>query len=261
MLQELIQKQLMQIEKNNEVQILYACETGSRAWGVPSPPSDYDVRFIYIHRIEWYVSITDKRDVIELPADALLDINGWELRKALRLLRKSNPSLLEWLSSQIKYRCNEKFFEQLWKISEAVFSPRTCCHHYLQMAKRNQCQFLRKKEVQIKKYFYVLRPLFACKWMEAYRTFPPMLFQYVLKQLLEPSSLKQEINQLINWKIIGKETARHTDFPLIDEFINSELQRLSVVVAQMKHQPSDRTNDLDTLFRQTLADVWKKPIK
>jgi predicted nucleotidyltransferase len=98
-----ILEELKRIEKEEGVRILYACESGSRAWGFPSKDSDYDVRFIYIRPVDWYVSIYDKRDVIERPISDMLDINGWDLRKALNLFRKSNPPLLEWLKSTMPF--------------------------------------------------------------------------------------------------------------------------------------------------------------
>ena len=100
---------LKEIEARHGVAILYACESGSRGWGFASQDSDYDVRFIYQNPRNWYLSIDEKRDVIELPINDELDINGWDLRKALRLLRKSNPALFEWLSSPIVYRQDEEF--------------------------------------------------------------------------------------------------------------------------------------------------------
>jgi uncharacterized protein len=98
-----IQACLSDIEKTHQVKIIYSCESGSRAWGFPSADSDYDVRFLYLHPVDWYLSIEDKRDVIEVPIKNKLDITGWDLRKALQLFRKSNPPLLEWLGSPIVY--------------------------------------------------------------------------------------------------------------------------------------------------------------
>ena len=99
----LISSRLTEIESENKIKIVYACESGSRAWGFPSANSDFDVRFIYIRPVEWYLSIDEKRDVIEHPINEQLDINGWDLKKALQLLRKTNPPLLEWLGSPIIY--------------------------------------------------------------------------------------------------------------------------------------------------------------
>ena len=94
-MQALILEKLDAIEAEHGVQILYACESGSRGWGIASQDSDYDVRFIYCHRRDWYLAVGEPRDVIELPINDVLDINGWDLRKALQLMRKSNPTLLE----------------------------------------------------------------------------------------------------------------------------------------------------------------------
>ena len=71
------------------VRVLYAAESGSRAWGFASPDSDHDVRFIYAHERDWYVSLWEDRDVVERGIDEkLVDLAGWDIRKALRLLLK-----------------------------------------------------------------------------------------------------------------------------------------------------------------------------
>src|SRR4051794_14574214 len=95
---------LLAVEHEKDVRVLYACESGSRAWGFASRDSDYDVPFLYVHERDWYLSVDDRRDVLEYPLRDELDVSGWELRKALRLLRKSNPPLLEWLNSPMVYR-------------------------------------------------------------------------------------------------------------------------------------------------------------
>ena len=102
-----IQTQLRRIEEEESIKILLAVESGSRAWGFASPDSDYDVRFIYIRRMEDYLKLEKVRDVIELPMDDVLDMNGWDLQKTLRLLYKSNPTLFEWFSSPIVYQETE----------------------------------------------------------------------------------------------------------------------------------------------------------
>jgi len=113
---------LREIERAHNVTILYACESGSRAWGFASPDSDYDVRFVYVHRPAWYLTVDPGRDVIELPITDELDINGWELRKTLRLLRKSNGTLLEWLHSPIVYQRKEPWVEELKGFAYAHYS-------------------------------------------------------------------------------------------------------------------------------------------
>jgi len=110
-----IERRLNAIESDYGVKVLLACESGSRAWGFASDDSDYDVRFIYIQPTSWYltVDLEDRRDVIETPIEGVWDINGWELRKALKLFSKSNPPLLEWLQSTINDAGNRAFSRSL----------------------------------------------------------------------------------------------------------------------------------------------------
>ena len=164
-MEKVILKNLYKIEKENKIKILYAVESGSRGWGFESTDSDYDVRFIYIHMPEWYLSIQDRRDVIEIPIDNLLDINGWDIRKTLILYNKSNPTLLEWLSSPIIYMEHGFLIKKLKELVNYYFSSKSCIYHYLHMARGNYREYLKGDVVKIKKYFYVLRPIMACMWV------------------------------------------------------------------------------------------------
>ena len=149
------------IEREEGVRVLFACESGSRAWGFASPDSDYDVRFVYVQPRDWYLSIGDQRDVIERPIVDLYDVSGWDLRKALRLFRKSNPPMLEWLGSPIVYRERTTAAASLRRIAARSFSPRACAFHYLHMARGNYREYLQADALPLKKYLYVLRPLLA----------------------------------------------------------------------------------------------------
>lgn len=77
-IEEVIQEKLREIELRENVKVLYAVESGSRAWGVASPDSDYDVRFIYVRNQKDYLRLDEVRDVIEWQLDEVLDINGWD---------------------------------------------------------------------------------------------------------------------------------------------------------------------------------------
>ena len=149
-----IESKLRHLEQEEKVCIFYACESGSRAWGFPSADSDYDVRFLYIHHKNWYLSIDDKRDVIELKNSDLIDISGWDIRKALKLLRKSNPPLLEWLQSPIVYQQRLDIVEKIRKLIPEYYSSKSCLYHYLHMAEGNFREYLKGEIVWIKKYFY-----------------------------------------------------------------------------------------------------------
>lgn len=163
-----IQSRLDRIEREHAVHILLAIESGSRAWGFASPDSDFDVRFIYAHQPDWYLSIETRRDVIELPIEGDLDINGWDIRKALQLLCKPNPVLLEWLASPIVYRQTPWMVARLNALADAAWHRPAALHHYMRLAQGSLAGFIEGREtVILKKYFYALRPALALVWLGA----------------------------------------------------------------------------------------------
>ncbi|HEY9133122.1 MAG TPA: nucleotidyltransferase domain-containing protein [Dyella sp.] len=173
---EAIQAAIDTVEHECGVRVLYAAESGSRAWGFASPDSDYDVRFVYAHPRDWYVSVFEQRDVIErmLPGD--LDVSGWDLRKALRLSSKCNLAFNEWFGSPIVYRQDEAFAADIRAVNEACFQPARALYHYLSMARGTYADYLGSEQVRIKKLFYFLRPILGCRWIEQARTQPPTRF-------------------------------------------------------------------------------------
>ncbi|WP_106766762.1 nucleotidyltransferase domain-containing protein [Paenibacillus faecalis] len=252
-----IQQELERIERDEQVVILYACESGSRAWGFPSEDSDYDVRFIYVRPVEWYLSIFDKRDVIERPISDALDISGWDLKKALGLFRKSNPSLLEWLESPIRYLERHSIAGQIRSISPLAFSPKSCMYHYLSMAKGNYRKYLQGEFVKIKKYFYVLRPLLACQWIEQYNEMPPMEFEKLVNRLLEADSeLKRTIDTLLIRKKSGQEIDFEPRLPVLNDFIEEQISVYEGRVREIQTQETQLDDRLDHLFRTALAEAW-----
>lgn len=143
-----IKEQLRRIEDAENIKILLAVESGSRAWGFASPDSDYDVRFVYIRSLEDYLRLDAIRDVIELPIDDVLDINGWDLQKTLRLLHKSNPTLFEWFSSPIVYKKTE-FSDKFRDLMMHYFSPKKTLYHYVSMAEGNYADKLDNCRVKL----------------------------------------------------------------------------------------------------------------
>ncbi|TVX93640.1 nucleotidyltransferase domain-containing protein [Paenibacillus agilis] len=247
---------LQEIENEERVEILYACESGSRAWGFPSKDSDYDVRFIYIRPEKDYLSLFEKRDVIERPISNMLDINGWDLKKALALFRKSNPPLLEWLQSPIVYRENHKVIKQIRGLSALTFSPKSCMYHYLHMAKGNYREYLQGEQVKIKKYFYVLRPLLACQWIERYRTMPPIEFPSLIEYLVPADSeLYSDIQQLLMRKIAGDELNIEPRISAINDFLEEAIAHYEQVAAQQSVSDAGKYDmQLDELFRSTISN-------
>jgi predicted nucleotidyltransferase len=218
-----VQQELRRIELAHDVRVLYACESGSRAWGFASHDSDYDVRFLYVHARDWYLSVEDRRDVIEEPLREGLDLSGWELRKALRLLRKSNPPLLEWLKSPVVYAWDEQFVAEFRELAEDYYSPARCFQHYLHMAAGNAREYLKHDLVWTKKYLYVLRPLLACRWIERNMGQVPMRFDTLVEGVVEDSAVRAAIANLLARKRAGDELARDPKDAVLSGFIDAEL--------------------------------------
>lgn len=255
-----IRERLAAIEKAHQVRIVFACESGSRAWGFPSVDSDYDVRFLYVHDWTWYLRLHEKRDVIEEPIEDVLDINGWDIRKALRLLTKHNPVLLEWLHSPIVYREDCEVMDAFRQVAITWYRPVNFMFHYYKMAKGNYREYLSGDEVWLKKYLYVLRPLLACKYIESGRGAPPMAFDALLDATLPAGELRQEIGALVARKKEGEELAKGPAVGSINAFIQEQLPRMETLASQLaKTRPGmEEHAALDAFFREILLD-GKRP--
>ena len=252
-MREKIQEQLRRIEEAENIKILFAVESGSRAWGFASPDSDYDVRFIYIRRLEDYLRLNTIRDVIELPIDDALDINGWDLQKTLRLLHKSNPTLFEWFSSPIVYQKTE-FADKFRDLMMHYFSSKKTMYHYVSMAEGNYREYLKGDLIRAKKYFYVLRPVLACQWILDRGTPPPMLFSELLKTEL-PVELIDVVNQLLELKMNSPEVKLIKRISEINEYLDESIPRIKRAVRLLEDSLTPDWNELNQLFLQSLE--WK----
>ena len=243
--------QLRAIEQRYNVRVLYACESGSRGWGFASPDSDYDVRFLYVHRPEWYLRVEAQRDVIELPIDDELDVCGWEWRKALGLLKGANPTLIEWLDSPVVYQEDETVVAELRALIPAWFSPLRARWHYYSMARKNFHEYLQGETVRLKKYFYVLRPLLAARWVEAGKGVPPMRFTELLAGSELCAPLRAEIDALLEIKQRADEAEYGPKRPLIHAFLQNELVR-GEVPPVLPDSREGNLKDLDSLLMRTV---------
>ena len=208
---------LYHIEARDEVKILYAAESGSRAWGFASPDSDYDVRFLYSRPKDHYLTynVERKRDVLEVPLDiegAPWDVKGWDIRKVLHLFSKSNASLLEWMNSPITYIDPSKPITHLKAIGEVEFDPTALCYHYWSLGRKNASRFLENKDfVSLKKTLYVLRAFIATEWVEYSKSLPPVNFEKLLDQTAEISEdvalIAEQVRSAINIKRYVPESA------------------------------------------------------
>jgi len=254
--EEIIRTHLGKIEADDNLKVVYACESGSRAWGFPSVDSDYDVRFLYLRPVEWYLSIDEKRDVVECPINGGLDITGWDLRKALQLFRKSNPPLFEWLGSPIIYLEKYSVAAKLRELALGYYSSSACLYHYLHMARGNFRDYLKGEVVWIKKYFYVLRPILAMNWIERGWGVVPTDFNGLVDKLVTEPALRTEIKGLLAAKRAGAELDQGPRIELISQFIECELERWETQEI-VNHKRPAFTDQLDDLFRASLAEVWQ----
>ena len=254
-----IVQRLRQIEQEHGVRILLAVEAGSRAWGFASADSDYDVRFIYAHPTEWYLSIDSdkKRDVIECPIVHDLDINGWDVRKALRLFNQSNPSLMEWLHSPIRYQQDDAFVHAMWAMIPEVYSPMMGSRHYRSMAKRTFNQHLTGDLVCTKKYLYAVRAVLAARWVEQFDTPAPITLESLLPMLRpEEDDLLPLIPELVATKRSALESGSIPNPPKLRSFVFVEtaLYHASSISGDNK-QAVDK---LSGLFQATLKRLTFK---
>lgn len=251
---ERVLQTLEEIEAQNDVKVLFACESGSRGWGFASPDSDYDVRFIYVHRLSWYLMVETGRDVIERPISDELDVGGWELRKALRLLRRSNPTLLEWLDSPLVYRQDEEAAGRMRVLASAFFSPLRGRHHYLAMARKNFRGYLQGDIVRLKKYLYVLRPLLAVRWIDRGLGMPPMRFADLVAEIVNDADLLEEINRLLAVKMRSGEAEYSPRWPLVHDFIEQGLARCEAL--QDYKKPVGGAAELDAYLMETVVSQF-----
>jgi predicted nucleotidyltransferase len=252
MMEAEIKNKLKDLEAQHKVKILYACETGSRAWGFPSPDSDYDVRMIYVHEPDWYLSLQEGKSTIELMAnDGDLDITGWDLRMCLRLLWKSNASMLERVQSPIVYMEQEGIVSQFREHAEKCFSPIATMHHYLGMAHTSFEDVENHEMVKLKKLFYALRAALACKWIIDKESAPPIVFMTMVDELSFDEALKDRIKQLIVLKSGKNENYVHPMETALNQFIKLQLEHGKAQANHLKGR-KDNDVDLDLFFRNVL---------
>ena len=218
-----IDARLDAIRRAHGVSIPLAIESGSRAWGFPSPDSDYDVRILYVHPPAWYLSIDERKDTLELPISEELDISGWELRKALRIFRKSNAVIYEWLQSPIVYQQHPGFRGELLELMPAFFSARAVMHHHLGLVHRAYTDVAEQPEIKLKKYFYILRSLFSAVWVREYSTVPPMEFGPLTQLLESQPELLQTIQSWQRQKAQSVEATQVSRLDRLHHFIEAEM--------------------------------------
>ena len=248
-----IQKIVTEIEEKEAVTILLAVESGSRAWGFASPDSDYDVRFIYVRNQKEYLKLNEGKDVIEWQLDDVLDVNGWDLKKALMQFHRSNATLFEWSNSPIVYK-KSTLWEEIYERAKIYFSRKAAIYHYYGTARSTLNGYLLEEQVKYKKYFYALRPLLACQYIEQYNSVPPVLFDDLLQMDL-PKGLRQGIDELLEVKKVTDEKEVNPHIPVIIDFIKTETKRQKQLVEVMEDDRRKEWDTLNQLFLDILSNV------
>jgi uncharacterized protein len=255
-MREHICAQLSQLQSEHAVRVLFAAESGSRAWGFASPNSDYDVRFLYVPQPNWYYHVSPKRDVIEcmLPHD--IDLSGWELRKALRLFKRYNGALYEWLGSPIQYVELGATASHLRTLMATMFKPAAALHHYGSMAQAALLEMPETGPVSSKKLCYLLRALFACRHVLQERAQPPTEFAKLREQHTRDHAEGDWIDALLQAKALAPEKA-------LTEINSQQRQAFGAEIAQAlaarsqvggaKKTPHDA---LDKILLEAIETAW-----
>lgn len=233
---------LDRIEARHGVRIVYACESGSRAWGFASPDSDYDIRFLFVRPEKDYISVWEQADTIELPLENELDAGGWDLRKAARLLGKSNGALVEWLHSPVVYRCDPGFRDRWQSTANAVFSPKASREHYMGLARQMVLGKLQAEKVRAKDYLYALRAVLCARWVADGNGIPPVPFDELVPTA--PGAVQALVPDLLAHKARTAESERMDRVKVLDEFLKRALEER----LELADGGGDKTA-LDRLFR------------
>ncbi len=248
-----IREKLSEIEVQENVKILLAVESGSRAWGFASPDSDYDVRFIYVRPMADYLRLDEPKDVIEWQLDEVLDINGWDLKKALVQFRRGNATLFEWSNSPVVYWKADEW-DKIYEAAKGYFSAKAGINHYYGTARNTFESYLQGDMIKYKKYFYALRPLLACRYIEEYNCPPPVLFEELMKMNL-PQDLRAGIDELLAVKKVTVEGELNPQIPVIYEFIKKELENWKKMGDEMADDHRKEWDTLNNVFTEVIKQL------
>jgi len=253
---QIIQK-LRETEEMYHVKILLAIESGSRGWGFAAENADYDCRFIYVHKKDWYLSVLDKQDFIEYPIDEVFDIKGYDITRALKHIMKPQAVMYEYLSSNEGYICDMAIVRKLQALALDFFNPIPISYHYLGLAKKTLNEIIATDTAKIKKYFYVLRPIANLNFIWQYRKMPYMEYFQTLEELDLNPEISQAINELTALKMSSKEHDLVPQIRLLVDYFDAEIAKFDSCIKEMTHEKNRNYAPVDDIFRSILEDVWR----
>lgn len=248
-MKEQIIRKLGDIEQRYGVRILLAVESGSRAWGFASPDSDYDVRFIYVHLRDWYLSLQERRDVIEeLDPERILDVSGWDLRKALTLMARCNCAFVEWLSSPIIYYSDEAFSREILDLKDKYFRKVSSVNHYFHMAMNHDKKYLEKRGCELKRFMYHIRGLLAARWAMEKGTYPPIPFMRLADAEISDETVKAKLTELVRLKSTSKEHDRAIVDEVLIQYAAGTTEEIQNRLGSFPAEPQPDYSPLDRFF-------------
>jgi uncharacterized protein len=242
---------LREIEQSYKIKIIYAAESGSRAWGFPSADSDFDVRFIYMHQPEWYISVQSRKDTIEFPVTDNLDFSGWDIRKTLEMMSKGNSVLTEWLHSPVVYYSADTYADELSELSMKFWSPVSATYHYLSMAKKYRSLVDSDESRTLKNYFYALRTSFAAMWIADKQNFPPVSFPDMLQLIRDDVNLVSKIRKMILMKEKRDEIQMYPSDPMLNHCIDRFISIAGQGIRSLK-KSTGNIEEIDVYFQKLI---------
>ena len=252
--EELVLLKIKEMEEKENIRVLHAVESGSRAWGFASPDSDYDVRFIYVRDRDFYLSLRDTKDFIDWELNEVFDINGWDVRKALQHFHKSNATLFEWSNSLAVYYTTEEWGKLYSGAAENYFACKPSLYHYYGTANKNYHEYLMDDLVKYKKYFYVLRPILACKWIEERKCPPPVSVEELCGAVLE-DGMKEAVRELLARKGQMFESDKAPMLEKINRYIEEQLAHYKGLVESMEDDRNPDWEPLEEAFRGLVCGI------
>lgn len=270
-----IHARLKEIEEREHIYVPFACESGSRAWGFASQDSDYDMRGIYVRPVDAYMRLSTPRDVVEDMQSAKveqesysegdsptiqMDVHLWDVFKALRLLSKLNPQMIEWFHTRsYDVYCDDlrSIRSALCRVSAHNLRSSALFYHYRSMARSNYMQYIhnpaeRGEHVQTKKYLYVLRPLSVLLYIKEHGMYPPADFEAAFQTIPVDDAVRDAVTDLLTQKRRGFETDKAKPNLVLNAWIDDMLSN-TLVSEQYVEQNANNTGRLVTLCEEVLT--------
>lgn len=256
-IKSLIQGKLERIEKSENVKICLAVESGSRAWGFASSDSDYDCRFIYVRPKEDYLRIFERKDTLTYVPDAVFDLDGWDIKKVITHIVKSNAVMTEWLLSPEVYFKDEKIWAMLWNLAQTWFNPVAAGYHYLNMAKKKHQNLIEADQFKLKGYFYILRSIIAVQYIMETGRIPSTEFQKNLQAVSLSSPVQDSIENLLLKKAQMTEKYVIDPHPILVPFFNQSIKEIEQYLQGEKFEKPDNMDEADYTYRKIIDLMWE----